>query len=204
MSKTTPSIMMIILLLSFGLLSGCAGDLFPNIASERSTPTETDATTEQTSHTVNKKPIEISSTKPKKTGNTSVQKEGPFDPQSPQLANIAMTDSKKRVLNLLGEPLDQYTMQDDDGPIEVLLYNGISVGFHPQKGIIFIEVSKHDIATGLAGIRVEQPVTTVIHALGKPNTETEFMISYEAADALLKMDIDPVTQEVQSIKLFRT
>ncbi|OPA81162.1 hypothetical protein BVG16_02170 [Paenibacillus selenitireducens] len=127
-----------------------------------------------------------------------------FDPEHPKLCNIALFDTKDSVVKKLGKPTDQYTMDNEDSPLQVYEYQGFTVGFHPSHGVEFIEVSDKGIATGLRGIRVNNHADHIIKALGKPNSETEYVISYEAKDGLLKIDIDPMTRLVQSIKLFST
>lgn len=162
-----------------------------------------------------KNKLEISSTKEagsesSKDSSNAVKKQGKtadepaFDPEHPKLCNIALFDAKDNVVKKLGKPIDQYTMDNEDSPLQVYEYQGFTVGFHPSDGVEFIEVSDKDVATGLRGIRVNNYVNNVTKALGKPDSKTDYVISYEAKDGLLKIDIDPITGRVQSIKLFST
>jgi len=158
-----------------------------------------------------KKKLEISSTKDSKDSkdtkdsskNAKKPEEPAFDPQNPKLAGISLSESKEKITNKLGKPAEQYKMDDEDAPLEVYEYNGLSIGFNASNTVEFIEVYQKEVATGLRGIRVNQHADQVIKALGKPDRETDYVISYNAKDALLKLDVDPSTHLLQSIKLFQ-
>ncbi|MFD0619989.1 hypothetical protein ACFQZR_21185 [Paenibacillus sp. GCM10027629] len=158
-----------------------------------------------------KNKIEISSSKDTKNTKdskdsskaTKKQEEPAFDPQNPKLAGIALSESKDKITNKLGKPSDHYKMDDEDAPLEIYEYNGMSIGFNTSNTVEFVEVFQKEVATGLRGIRINQHADQVIKALGKPDRETDYVISYNAKDALLKLDVDPMTHLVQSIKLFQ-
>jgi hypothetical protein len=42
-----------------------------------------------------------------------------------------------------------------------------------------------------------------IKALGKPDSQSSYLLTYKTANSLLKLDLDPESREILSIKLFK-
>ncbi|WP_052339699.1 hypothetical protein [Gorillibacterium massiliense] len=120
----------------------------------------------------------------------------------PKLMALMLNDSIDRVVSRYGKPTTESTMDDADGSIKVYQYNGFSVGFNETNKVLFIETHLIGIDPGLNGFRVGESPDKVVRSLGKPDTDTGYVLSYKTASTILKMDVDPLTQTVQSVKLF--
>lgn len=154
-----------------------------------------------------KEPLEISASKDKdqsakgEPGTVKKTGEDSFDPDRPKLGGIALFEKKDAVAKKLGNPVEQYTIEDEPS-MTIYEYDGLHIGFHKDDTVQFIEVSGADIATGLQGLQVGDQEQAAVKALGKPDSDTSFVYSYKAKDSLLKLDIDPKTETILSIKLF--
>lgn len=125
-----------------------------------------------------------------------------FDRNRLTLIGVALGDNLDQVSQKLGKPIDEYTMDDETGPVSVYEYNGHSVGFDSRNQVLFVEVNSSQTVTGLKGLRVGHTDEDAIEALGKPDTSTTYVLSYTSSNTMLKLDLDPKTRTIQSIKLF--
>jgi hypothetical protein len=144
-------------------------------------------------------------------GNTSQQTTKPNNPGSalpdynnkqPKVMGLAIQDTKEQVMAKYGSPKDSFVMDDPTEPISVYQYEGFSVGFSPDKHVQFVDVNSASINPGLNGLRLGQTTDDAIHALGKPDSNSVYVLSYKTQKEILKLDIDPKTKTIQSIKLF--
>lgn len=126
----------------------------------------------------------------------------PFDPEKPKLMGLSIHDTKDHVLKKFGKPQKEYVMEDDISPISVYEYPVFSVGFDTSGKVQFVDVSSGDVNPGLNGLRLGQKKADAIKALGEPDANTDYVMNYEANGIILKLDIDPKTQVINSIKLF--
>ncbi|RXZ80166.1 hypothetical protein EBB07_19605 [Paenibacillaceae bacterium] len=125
-----------------------------------------------------------------------------WDSALPKLNSLAIGDSKESVVKRFGEPNESYTLADEKESLTVSEYNGFSVGFNDTHRIQFIEIYDANVATGLNGLGIGDAEDAALKALGKPNSHTSYLLGYKAAGALLKLDLDPKSKEIISIKLF--
>lgn len=125
-----------------------------------------------------------------------------FDRNRLTLIGIKLGDKRDQVGKKLGKPVDEYTMDDESGSVIVYEYSGYSVGFDSRGRVLFVEVSSSRTATGLNGLRIGHTDEDAIQALGKPDSSTSYVLSYTSGGHLLKLDLDPKTRAIQSIKLF--
>jgi hypothetical protein len=125
-----------------------------------------------------------------------------FSSKQPKIMGLAINDLLKKVTDKFGEPQESYVMEDPTEPITVYEYEGFSVGFNESKQIQFIDVSSTKVNPGLNGLRIGQTSSEALAVLGKPDTHSIFVVSYNTQSAILKLDIDPKTKTIQSIKLF--
>ncbi|SFS60174.1 hypothetical protein [Paenibacillus sp. BC26] len=133
----------------------------------------------------------------------AVAKEEPkWDSKAPKLHGISVGDAKSALDTRLGKQTDSYTIEDEKETITVLEYPGFSVGYGADKKVRFVEVFEKTVASGLSGLRVGDSENAVTTALGKPTTHTASVLAYQASGALLKLDLDPQTKKVLSMKLF--
>lgn len=131
-----------------------------------------------------------------------VETEVPYNPTNPTLMGFTINQSKDEFTTKFGMPRDEFLMPDDRDPITVYLYEGFSAGFNNRNQIAFIDVHISTVDPGLNGFRLGQSTDEAIRALGKPDTNTEFVLNYISDKVILKMDVDPNANQVISIKLF--
>ncbi|BFH69898.1 MAG: DNA uptake lipoprotein [Paenibacillus dendritiformis] len=127
--------------------------------------------------------------------------EADFNRKQPQLKGIGLSDTEEKVRELWGTPVSQFVM-DDEEPIHVLEYDGFSFGCHDDAKVVFVEVSGDGSSTGITGLRIGGKSDAAVKALGKPDQDTGYAWSYQAANALLRLDLDPKSGKIQSVKLF--
>jgi outer membrane murein-binding lipoprotein Lpp len=125
-----------------------------------------------------------------------------FNTKQPKIMGLAIGELQEKVITLYGKPLESYIMDDPTEPVTVYTYDGFSIGFNAAKEILFIDVSSAKVNPDLNGLRLGQTSTQALEALGKPDKNTSYVISYNTKTAILKLDIDPKTKSIQSIKLF--
>jgi hypothetical protein len=125
-----------------------------------------------------------------------------YSPTQPKVMGLAINDLQQNVISKNGEPKASYVMDDPTEPITVYQYEGFSVGFNSANRVQFVEVSSEKVNPGLNGLRLGQTTNQALDLLGKPDTNSSYVLSYNSATAVLKLDIDPKTKTIQSIKLF--
>jgi hypothetical protein len=148
------------------------------------------------------KKVETSSdTKPpeNKPGTAAVEA---YNAKKPSLMGIRLTDTKTAVKKKFDDPVSEFEMDDEQDSVTVCEYEGFSVGFNAAGTVEFIEITSKDVNPGLNGLRLGQKVKDAESALGKPDTNTTYAMHYKADGTILKLDIDPKTESIQSIKLF--
>jgi len=125
----------------------------------------------------------------------------PFDFKHPTLGGIGLGMSGKAVADKLGAPSQQYELPEGDGSVRIQEYEGISVGFAPNGPVVFVEVFSPSASTGLEGIRVGVDGERAAERLGVPFTSESRVLSKSVTDGMVKIDLDPATQNVLSVKL---
>lgn len=125
-----------------------------------------------------------------------------FSTKQPKLMGLAIGELQEKVSDMYGKPLESYTMEDPIEPIAVYSYEGFSIGFNAKKEIQFIDVNSTKVNPELNGLRIGQSSAQALEVIGKPYKNTSYVISYNTKAAILKLDIDPKTKTIQSIKLF--
>ncbi|MCG7406082.1 DNA uptake lipoprotein [Paenibacillus sp. ACRRX] len=124
-----------------------------------------------------------------------------FDRKNMKLKGISLSDTEQDITKAWGAPDTRYTMDEAD-PIEVLEYEGYSFGCNSKGHVAFIEVSGSGTSTGIIGLKVGDHDSSAVTALGKPDQDTGYVWSYKSGNALLRLDLDPKTSKIQSVKLF--
>ncbi len=120
----------------------------------------------------------------------------------PTLMGCYLYEPLQNVALKFGEPLEQFEMSDDQGTLQVWNYNGFAVGFDANEEVKFIEVSSDAINPGLNGLKIGSTSEAAIELLGMPDVNTTFVLNYFSEQAVLKLDLDPETGVIHSIKLF--
>jgi hypothetical protein len=125
-----------------------------------------------------------------------------FSSKNPKIMGLAIHDLQEKVIAQYGKPADSFVMEDPTEPITVYQYEGFSVGFNSTNEIQFIDVSSAKVNPGLNGLRLGYTSSQALEALGKPDKNSSYVMTYITKTAILKLDIDPKTKQIQSIKLF--
>jgi hypothetical protein len=125
-----------------------------------------------------------------------------YSPKQPKVMGLGINEIQQNVVSKYGEPKESYVMDDPTEPITVYQYEGFSVGFNSANKIQFVDVSSDQVNPGLNGLQLGQTTNQALITLGKPDTNSSYVLSYNTATAILKLDIDPKTKTIQSIKLF--
>lgn len=125
-----------------------------------------------------------------------------YTPSNPTLMGVTVNETKSKVIAKFGSPTEQYVMADDIDPITVYNYKDFIIGFNQQELVVFVDVTSNQVNPGLNGLRLENTVEQAITALGKPDSKTDYVMSYLSEEVVLKLDINPNTNQISSIKLF--
>ncbi|MFE5319144.1 DUF4309 domain-containing protein [Paenibacillus sp. NPDC056579] len=141
-------------------------------------------------------PVKPTHTKPK------IDIQDPYNQAKPTLLGLTLKSAPDAVTGKYGKPKEQFQMDDETDPITVYDYTDFLVGFNKQNQLQFIDIRSSDINPGLNGLKLGQSTAAVFKALGKPDTNTSYVMTYKSKGAILKLDIDPKTDKVNSIKLF--
>lgn len=120
----------------------------------------------------------------------------------PTLLGLAIGDPMPAVASVYGNAQAQYTMEDGVEEILAHRYPGFIIGFNEQSTIHFIDVYSTDVDPQLSGIKIGSSVEEVIRLLGEPQHRTDAVMMYEQSNSVLKLDIDPITMNIVSIKMF--
>jgi hypothetical protein len=142
----------------------------------------------------------------KAPGSTPARTQKAFDgytAEKPLLMGVAIGDTKDRTVTLHGSPTGSYTMEDGDDPITVSEYEGFYVGYNKKQLVEFVEIADASVDPGLNGLQLGQSTSVALNALGKPDASTDYVLTYKTKGTVLKLDVDPKTKSVQSIKMFR-
>lgn len=120
------------------------------------------------------------------------------------LMGLTINLSKDVIKAKFGMPDEEYVMDDPNDPITVYEYTGFMIGHNKQNLIAFIDVNSDRVNPGLNGLKLGDSVEIAIQALGTPDTRTDYVMNYKSKETNLKLDIDPITNTINSIKLFGT
>ncbi|MCI3920935.1 hypothetical protein MO973_11885 [Paenibacillus sp. TRM 82003] len=126
---------------------------------------------------------------------------GQFDPAIPTLMGVAIGDDAASIAQRFGEPTSTAELPDDAVEASVLSYPGFTIGIRKQK-VLFVEVSTRSINPGLNGLRLGDELDSASEKLGQPTIASDFVVTYAGNGSILKLDVDPDTEQIHSIKLF--
>jgi hypothetical protein len=138
----------------------------------------------------------------KPTAKPKIKAEDAYQQEKPTLMGLKLGTSKDVVLERFGKAKKQFVMDADEDAIQVYDFTDFSVGFNSKDVLEFVDVHSTEIDPGLRGLRLGQKVQDAIAILGKPDTNSTYVLSYKSQGTLLKLDIDPNESTIQSIKLF--
>ncbi|WJH34494.1 DUF4309 domain-containing protein [Paenibacillus sp. CC-CFT747] len=133
---------------------------------------------------------------------TTIDASEAYSTQRPSLMAVTLTQSVEEVTKRYGQPSSEYVMKDETDPITVYEYKDFSVGFNAKKQVQYVELRSDLVDPGLHGFRLGQTAAKAVDALGKPDSDTGYVLTYRTKSTILKLDLDPESKTVHSVKLF--
>ncbi|CAM4307247.1 hypothetical protein [Paenibacillus tarimensis] len=121
---------------------------------------------------------------------------------SPSLKGISLGDSRSSVTKQYGSPADSYSLSERKSQVEVYDYEGFTVGFDEGGHVHFVEVYGEGLQTGIAKLLIGDEGDKAKKVLGTPHSSTKFVLTYTAEQTMLKLDLEPDTGRIVSMKLF--
>jgi hypothetical protein len=124
-----------------------------------------------------------------------------FQPEFPSLGGIKLGASDKDVFAKYGLPIDTYPLPGDKQSIEIWEYKGISIGINTKNAVVYVEITSSDVNTGIKGLSNGMKGTEAGLLLGVPEGDLTNVLTLEVTGGWFKLDLDPDTQKVLSMKL---
>lgn len=125
-----------------------------------------------------------------------------YDPDLPTLMGFTINATMDHVIDRFGKALNESIMNDGVEPLQIYEYPGFVFGANSAKQIVFIEVNSTEVNPGLNNLHVGQSVEHARKSLGTPDSLNEYVMIYSSNNLIMKIDIDPNTSIIRSIKLF--
>lgn len=139
---------------------------------------------------------------PTPTKKPEVKPQDKYNADNPTLMGLPLHSPKSTVLSKFNNPISQHNLEDEAGMIVVMEYEDFSVGLNAKDRVEFVEVYSDQIDPGLGGLKIGNDVKTALSILGEPSSNTSYVITYDTQGTVLKLDIDVLTDQILSIKLF--
>ncbi|MHA6484789.1 hypothetical protein ACX1C1_23145 [Paenibacillus sp. strain BS8-2] len=136
-----------------------------------------------------------------KTSDNDKLSDQTWNASNPSLRGITIGEKEANVTLLLGSELDSYVLEEENSKIRVMEYDGLSIGFNTKGNVHYVEVFGAEALSGLNGLMIGDEPDQAIKMLGKPQSQSDYLLTYQAQGAWLKLDIDPGMNEIVSMKL---
>lgn len=136
------------------------------------------------------------------SGKPKIDIQDPFNEAKPTLLGLNLKSAPETATTKYGKPKEEFQMEEDTDPVTVYDYTDFLIGYNSQNELQFIDIRSADINPGLNGLRLGQTASDAFKALGKPDSNTSYVLTYKTSGATLKLDVDPKTEKINSIKLF--
>lgn len=124
-----------------------------------------------------------------------------FDAERPALGSIALGADETAVAGAYGTPASRYALPDGPQRIEMREYEGLTVGFDANGKVVYVEITSERTETGIRGLSVGTGAKDAAKALGLSSPTDSNVIAARVNGGLLKLDLDPGSRDVLSIKL---
>lgn len=127
--------------------------------------------------------------------------EAPFDSGHPMLNGIGFQDTIESVERRFGPTEVKYELPSDHTTIDMREYPGFSVGYDGDGNVIYVELTSNEAPTGITGLKLGMPGQQAAELLEILDHPDSHVLTMDLSDGWLKLDLDPDTHEVLSIKL---
>jgi hypothetical protein len=144
--------------------------------------------------------VEVSNIPPDPTEEV-LPPEMPFQPNSPSLAGISLGDSDKDVVKHYGLPAGTYPLPGDKQTVDIWEYAGFSIGLNTSNQVVYVEITSPDVDSGIKGLLSGMKGAQAAQILGVENDEHTNVLAAEVTGGWFKIDLDPETRQVLSLKL---
>lgn len=134
-------------------------------------------------------------------GKAKTSDDRPFDPVHPTLLGIALYDSDTSIAQRYGDAFAKYVLPGDGSSIDIWEYAGYVFGFDTRGRVVYIEITSGEVSTGIAGLRTGMPGAEAADLLEISYHPESHVLNLELDKGWLKVDLDPDSHEVLSIKL---
>lgn len=124
-----------------------------------------------------------------------------FQPRSPSLAGIRFDMTSKEVADRLGAAKDTYPLPGDERTIEIWEYEGLSIGLDDRDRVAYVEISSSEVNTEIKGMQLGIDGAQAAELLGLETDERTNVLTAEVSGGWLKLDLDPDTRKVLSLRL---
>lgn len=125
-----------------------------------------------------------------------------YSPEKPSLLGMQLNMKSSEIIELFGNPASLFVIEEDTTPVTVYDYEEFMVGFTANNALEFIDIRSTEIDPGLKGLKLGDSIQTAIRLLGTPDTNTTYVVTYKSGGSVLKLDVEPESQMILSIKLF--
>ncbi|MEO3944220.1 hypothetical protein [Gorillibacterium sp. CAU 1737] len=198
MKKALSQLLLLAMAIMVGFLTGYVaspGDLHKN----RQTPAQNSPSSDPARNTTKKGDSDADKASSEKQPSSEQMT---YSHEHPALMSVTLKDTVKEVTARYGKPYNQYVLADDSDPVTVYDYAQFSVGFDKTNRVRYVEINGNAADPGLGGLRVGESGAKALQALGQPDSNTGYVITYWTDESVLKLDIDPESNTIESIKLF--
>jgi hypothetical protein len=144
--------------------------------------------------------VEVSNIPPDPTEEV-LPPELPFQSSSPSLAGISLGASEKDVVQHYGLPAGTYPLPGDKQTVEIWEYAGFSIGLNTSNQVVYVEITSSGVDTGIEGLLSGMKGAQAAQILGIENDEHTNVLAAEVTGGWFKIDLDPETRQVLSLKL---
>lgn len=145
--------------------------------------------------------VEASTIQPPSTERATAADQA-FEPKSPSLAGIKLGASDKDVVRKYGLPADTYPLPGENIKIDIWEYaDGFSIGLNDSNKVVYVEIISANVGTGILGLFSGMDGTQASELLGIESDEQTNVLRAEVSGGWIKLDLDPDTQKVLSLKL---
>jgi hypothetical protein len=145
--------------------------------------------------------VEASTIQPIPTKELLPAEASSFKPESPSLGGIKLGASDKDVFAKYGLPIDTYPLPGDKQSIEIWEYKGFSIGINTKNAVVYVEITSADVNTGIRGLSNGMKGKQAALLLGVPDGDLTNVLTLEVTGGWFKLDLDPDTEKVLSMKL---
>lgn len=138
---------------------------------------------------------------PSTTDDGKAVPEAPFDSGHPMLNGIGFQDNVETVEQRFGPPKTRYDLPGGNATIDMREYPGFAVGFDGDGDVIYVELTSGEAPTGISGLKLGMPGQQAAELLEILDHPDSHVLTMDLSEGWLKLDLDPDTHEVLSIKL---